>query len=158
MTDKIHSTTLSAQWRGGFTGRGTLKAPHLTTSFGLPKEFLGNGTDTTPEDLLLAAVAGCFLVTFGIILDKAGVAYESLTMSADLVTEVGPPALIREVILRPKIVSAADPALIRRLAERVDDFCVIRRALNDSVRKTVHLEQQNNETTDSGHNKHEEFV
>jgi len=158
MTEKIHLTTLSAKWSGGFTGRGTLEVRHLATSFGLPKEFLGSGTDTTPEDLLLAAVAGCFLVTFGIILEKAGVAYDSLTMNAELITEVGPPAAIREVVLRPKIVSAADPALIRRLADRVDDFCVIRRALNDSVRKTVHLEYENKQTADIGLHKHEEFV
>jgi len=158
MNGNVHSTTVTAKWKGGFAGRGTLQAPHLATSFGLPEEFHGAGTETTPEDLLLAAVAGCFLVTFGILLEKAGVAYESLTMNAELVTEIGPPAAIREVVLRPTIVSEADPALIRRLADRVEEFCVIRRALSDSIRKHVRLEHQNRQTTDPGPYKQEELT
>jgi peroxiredoxin-like protein len=158
MIDKVHTTTITAKWKGGFNGRGHLEAPHLATSFGLPKEFLGSGNDTTPEDLFLAAVSSCFLVTFGILLEKAGIKYESLTMNAELLTEIGPPATIREVTLRPKIVTSAEPAIVQKLADRVDDFCVIRKALNVSVQKTVALELQNNKMTDSGPIKHEEFI
>jgi putative redox protein len=135
----IHHSTVKLNWRGSFNGQGTVHSGGLITPIGLPRTFNGTGEGTSPEDLFLSAVASCYLITFGIILDKAAVSYQHLTMSAQLLTEVGPPAAIKEVVLFPNIVTDVDDATINRLAERVNSFCLIARTLDSAVKKTVHL-------------------
>jgi putative redox protein len=135
-----HTSSIFGSWSGGFNGHGTLKGMFSMTSIGLPKEFGGIGNKTTPEDLLLSAVASCYLATFGIILDKAGVNYVDLAIVGELKTDIGPPAAIREIVLRPSITTDAESALIERLAQRIDGFCVVSQALNPSLKKTVHLQ------------------
>lgn len=114
-------------------------APGFETGVTLPKDFGGLGEDATPEDLLLSALASCFLITFGIVLEKNQVAYETLRISAELKTAVDFPPRIKEVSLQPEIVSDADPALLRQLSERAEKMCLISQAVEGNLQKSVNL-------------------
>jgi putative redox protein len=137
----LHKGNIQVTWRGGFNGIGMVQNAEFETPVSLPKEFSGAGKGASPEDLFLSAAASCYLITFGIILDKAKVAYQSLTMDAQLLTEVGPPARIQEIILNPHIVSDVDDETIARLLGRIDGFCLISKAIDGSIKKTVNLKR-----------------
>lgn len=142
----IHKSEVKGTWKGAFNGSGTIRAPGFITSISLPHEFKGLGEGATPEDLFLASVASCYLITFGIILGKAGVRYESLTMSAQLLTETDQPARIKEIVLEPEIKSDDDPATILRLSEKVKDFCVIGKAVATDIKTIIRLKQESRKT------------
>src|SRR4051812_46660969 len=108
----LHKGIVQVAWRGGFKGTGLVQNAGFETEVSLPKEFGGAAKGASPEDLLLSAVASCYLITFGIILEKAGITYQQLTMDAQLLTEVGPPAAIKEIVLNPHIVTDADDETI----------------------------------------------
>ena len=137
---EFHKSQIRADWAGGFKGQGRIHSKHLETNLSLPSELGGSGTNASPEDLLLASIASCYLATLGIVLDKARLKYQSLAIQAELRTELGPPPTIREIELIVKIVTDIDPEQLHRLAGRIDTFCVVSKALNPSLRKTVHLQ------------------
>lgn len=130
---------VSAHWRGSFSGSGAVSAPGFETGVTLPKDFGGLGDGATPEDLLLSALASCFLITFGIVLDKNKVVYEALRISAELKTAIDFPPSIKEVALQPEIISDADPVLLRQLSERAEKMCLIAQAVDGNIAKSVNL-------------------
>ena len=109
----------------------------VASAISLPAEFGGRGENATPEDLFLAALASCYLATLGIILEKGKIPYESLTLDAELRTDVAVPATITEAILRPRIVSSHDRAALTAACHRAEQFCIVSRAVGTNVRKTV---------------------
>lgn len=130
---------VSGHWRGSFSGSGAVVASGFETGVTLPKDFGGLEEGATPEDLLLSALASCFLITFGIVLEKNQVPYEALRISAELKTATNFPPSIKEVALQPEIVSDADPALLHRLSEAAEKMCLIAKAVDGNVQKSVNL-------------------
>lgn len=132
------TTSATVRWRGGFDGAGEVRSgAQLLTAISLPAEFGGRDADATPEDLFLAALASCYLATLGIILEKGKVPYESLTLDAELKTEVSVPATITEAIFRPRIISSHDAVALAGACHRAEAFCIVSRAVGTNVRKTV---------------------
>jgi putative redox protein len=132
-------TRLSVKWHGSFDGSGIIRAPGFTSQVTLPTDFGGLNEGATPEDLLLAATASCYMITFGIVLDKAGIRYSNLNVNASMDTRTKPTPAIESVELSASITTDADPATLQTLSERAEKFCVIGRALNPSLKKTVNL-------------------
>jgi organic hydroperoxide reductase OsmC/OhrA len=57
--------TYEASAEGGATDSVTVSSPRLATiSSAAPKEFDGPGDQWSPETLLMAAVADCFILSF----------------------------------------------------------------------------------------------
>lgn len=135
----MSQTTLSVRWQGGFDGSGIIRAPGFTSQVTLPKDFQGLGEGATPEDLLLAAVASCYLITLGIVLDKAGVPYKDLSVAAEMRTQVRPMPEIQEIHLAATVSTETDSAKLQEYSDRAEKFCVIGRALNPNMRKHVTL-------------------
>lgn len=136
---KYTHAEVTGHWRGSFAGSGVVTAPGFSSGVTLPKDFGGLGENATPEDLLLSALASCFLITYGIILEKNRVSYESLRISAELKTKVDFPPRIQEAALQPEIISDADPTLLKTLAERAEKMCLISQAVDGNVIKSVNL-------------------
>lgn len=63
----------SAQWTGGVRdGKGTMKPAHATEApFGLGSRFEG-APGLNPEELIGAALSGCFSMALTVALEKAG--------------------------------------------------------------------------------------
>src|SRR5713226_9256954 len=85
---EIHRFTVSAVWSGDGTGCGQLRLPQgqLDVPIGGSKKLGGCGVGANPEELLLGAVAACFLNTWAIFLRKLNVAYQepAVRVSGDL--------------------------------------------------------------------------
>ena len=159
----IVSTFATASWRGSFDGTGQIRsggnvlpagtdagtgaaisqgaameAPGgVVTRVSLPREFGGRGQDATPEDLFLAALGSCYLITLGIILEKAKLPYEALNLDAELRTEAGALATIKEVVLRPHIVSSAAQEALSGACHKAEAYCLVSRAVGSNIKKTV---------------------
>ncbi len=133
----LSSTPITARWAGSFSGSGAIVSEGFRTRVTLPLDFQGLGEEATPENLLLGALASCYLITLGIMLDKAGIIYNDLQLEGELVTETGARPTIREVEMRPSIVSEGDPAQLRDLAAKAEKFCLIARAIEGNIRKVV---------------------
>ena len=134
-----HQANVSVQWTGGFSGRGTIDAAGFNAQVSLPKEFGGAAIGTSPEDLLLSSIASCHLITLGIILDKNGVDYQSLSIEGRLLTKTGPPPVIEEVQLTIHIATQTGQDELEKLGEKVDGFCLIGKALKSEIKKTVKI-------------------
>src|SRR6266496_3915744 len=84
----VHVFTVSAVWSGDGMGCGTLKLPQadISLAIGGSKALGGCGSGANPEELLLGAIAACFINTWAIFLKKLNVAYAepSLRVSGEL--------------------------------------------------------------------------
>jgi organic hydroperoxide reductase OsmC/OhrA len=85
---EIHRFTVSAVWSGDGMGCGQLRLPQgqLDVPIGGSKELGGCGVGANPEELLLGAVAACFINTWAIFLRKLNVSYSepAVRVSGDL--------------------------------------------------------------------------
>ncbi len=128
---------VTAQWIGGLSGHGSVKGDDFSTGISLPTDFGGRNEGATPEDLLLSALASCYLITFGIILEKNNVSYSDLRITAMLETSTAFPPKVQTVYLNPMITTDADEAMIRGFAERAEAVCLISQAVAGNVIKKV---------------------
>lgn len=99
--------------------------------------FRGDGSTHNPEDLLLAALAGCHMLSYLAVCVRAGievVSYEDAA-SGTLALEGGG-GRFTEVVLRPRVVIAAggDVEKARELHDIAHKQCFIANSMNFSVR------------------------
>ena len=75
----------SAQWDGGLRdGKGTMKPAHASeANFSLASRFEGQPS-SNPEELIGAALSGCFSMALTLSLEKAGFKPKSVRSSADV--------------------------------------------------------------------------
>lgn len=128
---------VTVQWNGGLSGSGHLKAEDFASKISLPSDFGGRNEGATPEDLLISALASCYLITFGIILEKNNVAYSDLRITATLETSTEFPPKVQTAHLNSFIATDADEAVVRGFAERAETICVISQALSGNVLKKI---------------------
>ncbi|HXJ33761.1 MAG TPA: OsmC family protein [Candidatus Eisenbacteria bacterium] len=113
-----------------FTGR-----PDLAMS--APPQFHGDGTRLSPEELFVASLASCQLLTYLALAKRAGVAvarYEDHAVATLAAVDRG--MRITEVVLRPRIVVApgGDAAKARALVDAAHDACFVARSITSAVR------------------------
>jgi peroxiredoxin-like protein len=134
-----HISSVKVEWVGGFKGHGRVRSPGFTTPISLPKELGGLHEGASPEDLFLSSVVGCYVATLGIILEKAGVTYQALSVHGELITRTSLPVAIQEVKLVVDITTDTPREAVEELAERVDGFCVIAGVLRPDLKKSVRI-------------------
>jgi organic hydroperoxide reductase OsmC/OhrA len=126
MKTKEFHFPLAVEWAGGRTvtvhvdGKAALDVTP-------PPAFRGTEPHVwSPEDLFVAAAAACLGVTFTGFADRAGLAYDRLSIAADGVAgrrEDGRFGFTR-VDLRLEV-EAADAGLARELAEKAEADCLV---------------------------------
>ena len=101
-----------------------------------PREFGGDGLGWAPEDLLVAAVSECHMLTYLYLCAREGITVESYVDSALGVLEVeGPTGRFTEIELRPVVViSSGDPSAADALHVKASDACYIGRSVNADIR------------------------
>jgi organic hydroperoxide reductase OsmC/OhrA len=132
--------TYQATARGEPTGLVTIASPRLASlSTAPPAEFGGPGDRWSPETLLVASVANCFVLTFRALARAAGFHWVALECRVDGVLERidSVPQFSRFVTFAELTVpSGTDEATARRLLERAEHGCLIA----NSLRGARHLE------------------
>ncbi|MBL8059703.1 MAG: OsmC family protein [Chthonomonas sp.] len=141
----IHEYSAKVVWAGARDGSGNFKTGNGSAQdLRVPTEFGGPGGATNPEELLTAAVASCYSITFGIMAGMRKLAYTDLQTEA--IGQVHQPNAatfnFQKVILRPTITLAAgstdaDVALAEDLAHKADAYCIITNAVRGKVEIAV---------------------
>ena len=123
----------SVQARAQATGSVALSAPGLPPlSSSAPREFGGAGNEWSPETLLCAAVADCFVLTFRAIAQASKLAWQSLELDAEGTldrVEGGMRFTGMRLRARLRVPAGSDASRATRLLERSEKSCLITRSL-----------------------------
>ena len=99
--------------------------------------YRGDGTHGDPEDLLVAALSSCHMLSFLAICTKKKITVQSYEDDAvGFLENEGGKLWITKVILRPKIVSSADAATLEQVHHLAHEACFIA----NSVKTLIEVE------------------
>jgi organic hydroperoxide reductase OsmC/OhrA len=134
--------TYEASASGQPTGAVAVASPGLETlSTAPPAEFGGPGDRWSPETLLVASVANCFVLTLRTLARAAKFPWLSIDCDVEGVLErVEGVTRFSRFVTRARLIvpSGADEAIARRLLERSEHGCLIA----NSLRAERHLEAE----------------
>lgn len=109
-----------------------------------PKEFGGPGDQWSPEDLIVAAVADCFVLTFRAIAAASKLDFSELkcdvTGTLDKVERVTKFTEMK-VVAHLKLPADADESKAQRTLEKAKGMCFITNSLNSEVHLETHIEK-----------------
>lgn len=123
-----HVTATAAAQGEVATTSGTLPAIAVTS----PPQFDGPEGHWSPETLLAAAVADCFILTFRAIARASKFEWTSLAAETEAVLErVGPNSQFTRFITRARLVvpAGADAERARALLEKAERGCLVANSL-----------------------------
>jgi osmotically inducible protein OsmC len=122
----------TAQWMGTLkAGKGTMKPAHAPeVPFSLGSRFEGQPA-SNPEELIAAALAGCFSMALSLALEQAGAQPKSVQTSADVKLEKqGEGFTITSIALDcAASASGIDAAKFQTVAEATKAGCPVSKAL-----------------------------
>jgi organic hydroperoxide reductase OsmC/OhrA len=132
-----HEYQVAAWWTSGRTGIAKSVSSPNAIHFTAPKNFGGLEGRWTPEELLLAAISGCFTTTFRTIVSKAESDFTDLEVeAAATMRKVQSGYMFTEIVLRP-LLKIADPEQVERamdLLNRAARLCLVSRTLDTPLR------------------------
>ena len=122
----------AAQWTGGLKdGKGTMAPAHTPAiGFTLGSRFEGQPA-SNPEELLGAALAGCFSMALTAALERGGHQPQGVDTSADVTLEKLPDGFaITNIALTTKAnVPGLDDAQFQQIAQETKKGCPVSKAL-----------------------------
>jgi osmotically inducible protein OsmC len=122
----------TATWQGGFKdGKGTMKGAHAPeAAFSAGSRFEGQ-QGSSPEELIGAALAGCFSMALTLNLEKAGLQPKRVDTSADVKLErLETGFTITTIDLTTKaVLPGADAAKFQQVAEETKKGCPVSKVL-----------------------------
>ena len=134
----------SAEWRGGLKGgNGTMNVTRA--KFEMPYTFpsrFEEGQGMSPEDLIAAAIAGCFSMAFSADLEKAGFVPESVRTTATAILEPvnGAPTIHRIELDTTARVPNIDESTFQQQAQQAKANCPVSRLYKGAeIRLTARL-------------------
>ena len=149
MSGRTHAYAIRTIWTGnrgeGTTTYRSYDRTHEYAGHGKPiipapadPVFRGDATRYNPEDLLVAALSGCHLLTYLHLCADAGIivtAYDDDATGTMVETDDGG-GHMTEVVLRPRVAIRADSnaELAAQLHERAHHLCFIASSVNFPVR------------------------
>jgi organic hydroperoxide reductase OsmC/OhrA len=96
--------------------------------------YLGNGTDGDPEDMLVAALSSCHMLSFLAICAKKRITVQSYEDDAvGFLEKEGGKMWVTRVILRPKIVASVDTATLEPIHHLAHEACFIANSVKTQI-------------------------
>jgi peroxiredoxin-like protein len=123
---------------GAPTGYPTLRStgvPDLRSA--APADFDGPGDAWSPEQLLLAAVASCFTLTFRAVAQASRIAWSELAVGVEGTVDKQDGVMrFTEIVVRPRLALApgADADRARRALEKSEKACLVSASLATPIR------------------------
>jgi peroxiredoxin-like protein len=107
----------------------------LTTDISIPANLGGPGVGTNPEELLLGAAAGCYLMTLCTLLTNRGISYSKIELHSEGYVEDDHGLRFDRIEHHPTIVvdAGTDEAMVKRLALHAEHACMVASALRGNV-------------------------
>ena len=121
----------TASWNGGLKGgNGTMAFGAFEGPYTFKSRF-EEGEGTNPEELIGAAIAGCYSMQLSAFLERDGVNSESVTTEAtvDLGRTDAGPTITTITLATTANAPGADEEQVRRIADEAKAACLIARAL-----------------------------
>lgn len=133
----------SAKWNGNLpegNGTYTLKSSGYQGKVNFKSRF-EDGDESSPEELIGAALSACFSMALSNELDQAGAEPKSIETAAEVtLAKTGDSFSITEIALKTKgNVSGIDEDKFREIADKAKENCPVSRALKD-VNVTLNAE------------------
>jgi osmotically inducible protein OsmC len=123
----------SAVWNGRLKdGNGTYKgATGFSGAYNFGSRFMGDGSASTPEELLAAAEAACYSMALSLGLEKNGTPSTKVeTSAACTVEKVGDGFTITKMELQVKATAPGiDAAAFQKIVQATKEGCPVSRAL-----------------------------
>ena len=141
--ENTHLYRASAIWTMRRRGIASAQDVPRTINFSSPPEFQGEPGLWTPEHLLVASVATCFLATFRAIAEASRLQVVRLEVDAEGLLEREQGGYrFTQVIVRPRltIADAADQERAQRLLEKAERACLVSRSLSCHVELQARVE------------------
>jgi organic hydroperoxide reductase OsmC/OhrA len=145
---EVHRFTVEATWSGDGTGCGQLRLPQgdLQVPIGGSKVLGGCGLGANPEELLLGAVAACFINTWAIFLRKLNVAYPepAIRVSGDLGTDPagGYKMLAATIHARvPRALLSDQKDSVEKTLRLTEKYCITSKVARAAMPVTVEVEE-----------------
>jgi peroxiredoxin-like protein len=138
-----HAYRVAAWWTSGRTGLAKSDSAPNAIHFTAPIEFGGLEGRWTPEELLLAAVAGCFTTTLRAIAGNVQLSFTDLQVEASgSVRRTDSGYTFTEIVLRPnlKISSIEERERALELLNKAEKLCLISRAIGAPLKFQPQLE------------------
>jgi organic hydroperoxide reductase OsmC/OhrA len=127
----VHRVT--AWWTSGCGGIVTSDSSPSAIHFTAPPEFKGLEGMWTPEDLMLSALASCFVTTFHCLATYASFEYQDLQVEAEgKFGKADSGYKFKQVLLRPtlRVPSAKQEESALKLLENTKMLCLVSRAIS----------------------------
>jgi lipoyl-dependent peroxiredoxin len=125
----------TARWTGTMPeGQGTMTAASgvfENLPYSVKARFEGGVPGTTPEEMIAAAHAGCFIMQFGVLMMQQKITPSALEADSEVTIERGEGgANITKSALTCRVqVPGGDAAKIRELGEKAKTSCPVSKAL-----------------------------
>jgi peroxiredoxin-like protein len=142
MTEE-HAYRVAAWWTAGRTGLVKSDSAPSAIHFTAPAEFGGLEGRWTPEELLLAAVAGCYTTTLRAVSGAAEFHFTDLQVEASgIVRKSKPGWMFTEIQVKPtlKIQSAGEREQAEALLRKAEQLCLVARAIGANVKFEPRIE------------------
>lgn len=134
------SYALTSKWTGNRESVGHFAGQGLTNEFSVPTELGGPGVGTNPEELLLAAASGCYIITLASMLTNRKIPFTGIELSSEIIVENDKGLRVESITHRPVItidnVNTTDPVdvkLIEGFALHAEHACMVSSALRGNV-------------------------
>ncbi|HTW31021.1 MAG TPA: OsmC family protein [Candidatus Sulfotelmatobacter sp.] len=137
-----HAYRVAAWWTSGKTGLAKSDSAPNAIHFTAPAEFGGMEGRWTPEELLLAAIAGCYTTTLRAIAGS-GVDFTDLHVEASgTVRKAESGYSFTQIVVRPslKIESGEQRDRALELLKRAEKLCLVSRAMGTTLKFEPQLE------------------
>ena len=138
-----HAYRVAAWWTSGRTGLAKSDSAPNAIHFTAPAEFGGLEGRWTPEELLLAAIAGCYTTTVRAI--AGGLEFNFTDLQVEASGTVGKAESgynFTQIVIRPnlKISSVEERDRAFDLLKRAEKLCLVSRALGTTLKFEPQLE------------------
>jgi len=136
----MKKTNANATWSGTIKGgQGNVKLP--STGYETPFTFAGrfeDGDGTNPEELIGAALAGCFSMALSLNLEQEGAKPENIETNAEVTLSSADGGFqISEIALKTRVsAEGAEEGKFKEIAEMTKKTCPVSQALG-AVRITL---------------------
>lgn len=138
-----HQYRVIAWWTSGRTGIAKSDSTPNAIHFSAPAQFGGIDGRWTPEELLLAAVAGCFTTTLRSVASSAHLDYADLEVEASAtLCKMESGYSFSEIVIHPtlKIADDTERGRAHDLLKKAERLCLVSRALAMPLRFEPQLE------------------
>ena len=133
--------TAKAHWKGTLKeGKGEISSQSTVlnqTPYSFKTRF-ESGVGTNPEELIAAAHAGCFTMSVGATLERAGFKANDLDTEAILEVDLVNLQIIGiHLELKASLIAGVSPEAFQQIAEGAKANCIVSKALNVPISLSV---------------------